>query len=139
MTGRSEAAPETRSRIMRSIRSKNTGPELAVRRILTGMNIRYRLHPAKVPGRPDVALIGRKLAIFVHGCFWHQHSDPGCRLRKYPHSNLGYWAPKLRRNIERDAEHIASLMEVGWKTLVVWECEIADRKGLERRLKRFLK
>jgi DNA mismatch endonuclease (patch repair protein) len=130
---------ESRSRIMRAIRSKNTKPELIVRRYLSARGYRYRLHSKRLPGKPDLAFPGRRKAIFVHGCFWHQHSKPGCPIRIVPSSNRHYWGPKLRRNLVRDAEHLASLRKLGWKVLVVWECSL--RHDVERvchRITRFL-
>ncbi len=123
---------------MRSIRSKNTKPELTVRRALTRLGFRYRIHPRALPGRPDIAFIGSRKAIFVNGCFWHQHRDPTCSLRKFPRSNLKYWKPKLKRNCERDLENLASLKAAGWKSLVLWECELGSNVALEKRLKTFL-
>jgi DNA mismatch endonuclease (patch repair protein) len=123
---------------MRSIKGKNTKPELAVRRALTRLGVRYRIHPKTLPGRPDIAVIGAKKAIFVNGCFWHQHSSVKCFLRKVPRTNLDYWLPKLRRTKERDAENITDLRAAGWKCLIIWECEIHFEKKLERRLQRFL-
>lgn len=140
-TGSSKAKggkSQARSQIMRSIKSKNTKPELAVRRLLTQLGFRYRIHPRGVPGRPDIAFMRAKKAIFVNGCFWHQHQALHCKLRKYPKSNLRYWTPKLRRNSERDAEISANLSAAGWKSLVIWECQLNSAETLEKRLKRFL-
>ena len=128
--------PEVRSRTMRAVRGRDTGPEMVVRRLVHGMGYRYRLHGRDLPGKPDLVFRPRRKAIFVHGCFWHQHDCPrGARL---PKSNRGYWLPKLRRNRERDAQHRARLADMGWKTLVVWECEIGDRDALARRIAAFL-
>lgn len=130
---------EARSRIMRAIRNKNTKPEQLVRKRLFAQGYRYRLHPKQLPGRPDLAFPGRKKVIFVHGCFWHQHPEARCPIRVTPSTNTEYWRPKLQRNIARDDEIIASLRNLGWKALVVWECEL--RKGQERtfrKIKKFL-
>lgn len=128
--------PEVRSRTMRAVKGRDTGPEMVVRRLVHGMGYRYRLHGRDLPGKPDLVFRPRRKAIFVHGCFWHQHDCArGARL---PKSNRDYWLPKLRRNKERDAQHRARLCEMGWKTLVVWECQIADRDALARRIAAFL-
>lgn len=132
------AASPGRLRTMQSIKGKNTRPELLVRNILTRLGYRYRLHPAKVPGRPDVAFIGRRKAIFVHGCFWHQHPDTACPLRKAPRSNLAYWGPKLDRNRARDVDNLKRLASLGWTTLVVWECELRAEDAVTRRMLEFL-
>jgi DNA mismatch endonuclease, patch repair protein len=130
---------EARSRIMRAIRDKHTKPERAVRQYLFSHGYRYRLHLKKLPGKPDLAFPGRKKVIFVHGCFWHQHADIHCPIRVAPSSNQEYWIPKLQRNIARDAENVLSLRRLGWKILVIWECEL--RKNHERaytKIKKFL-
>jgi len=130
---------ESRSRIMRAIKSKGTKPEMLVRKFLFAEGYRYRLHPKHLPGRPDLAFPVRQKAIFVHGCFWHQHADEHCPIRVVPSSNVGYWTPKLRRNVARDAENLESLHELGWKTLVVWECELRqDFRAAARSMKKFL-
>lgn len=119
-------------------RRRDTRPELAVRRLLTRMGYRYRLHQSHLPGRPDISFPGRRKVIFVHGCFWHQHASEHCTLKKYPRTNLEYWRPKLRRNVERDAENVAALRSQGWRVRVVWECETAQQSRLMATLKRFL-
>ncbi|HEV3500125.1 MAG TPA: very short patch repair endonuclease [Bradyrhizobium sp.] len=128
-----------RSRIMRAIRSKNTKPEMVVRRLVSKMGYRYRLHRPDLPGRPDLAFGPQQRAIFVHGCFWHVHSAANCSNgKKRPKTNTHYWTPKLRRNIERDRSNILSLKEQGWKVLVVWECEVTKEDRLANRIRRFL-
>lgn len=117
------------------IHGKDTGPELVVRRLIYGMGYRYRKHPRSVPGRPDVALLGRRLAIFVHGCFWHRHP---CALGRLPKSRLSFWEPKLDGNRRRDARTLRELRLAGWRTLVVWECELADLRSVEDRIRKFL-
>jgi len=130
---------ESRSRIMRSIKSKDTKPEMMVRKFLFAEGYRYRLHPKHLPGRPDLAFSGRRKAIFVHGCFWHQHSNEHCPIRVVPSSNKGYWTPKLRRNVARDAENETSLRQLGWKTLIIWECELRlNSKRAFARIMKFL-
>jgi DNA mismatch endonuclease (patch repair protein) len=128
--------PQSRSENMRQIRSKNTLPEIVVRRIVYGLGYRYRLHAKDLPGKPDLVLRPRKKAIFVHGCFWHQHS--ACREGRIPDTKPAYWKPKLIRNVKRDNEHLAALSLAGWQTLVVWECELRDEKKLAVRLESFL-
>ena len=130
-------SPERRSKNMAQIGSKNTGPEMQVRRMAHALGYRYRLHAANLPGKPDLVFPSRKKVIFVHGCFWHQHSD--CREGRVPESSKSYWGPKLSRNAARDQIHIEGLKSAGWKVLVIWECEIAGEKSLRARLKRFLR
>ncbi|WP_111546290.1 DNA mismatch endonuclease Vsr [Mesorhizobium kowhaii] len=121
---------------MASIRKVDTKPELVVRRRAHALGFRFRLHRRDLPGTPDLVFPGRKKAIFVHGCFWHQH---GCgRGQKLPSVRAEYWGPKLRRNVERDAAAEAALLLLGWQLLVVWECECQDSTGLSERLRRFL-
>lgn len=129
--------PERRSENMRRIKSKGMKPELFVRRIVHALGYRYRLHRKDLPGKPDLVFGPKRKAIFVHGCFWHQHSE--CREGRPPGSNVSYWGPKLTRNVARDAEHLASLTSQGWNTLVVWECETKDTKSLQAKLRKFLK
>ena len=127
----------TRSENMRRIRSKDTAPELAVRHMLRALGFTgYRLHRKDLPGRPDVAFIGRRKAIVIHGCFWHGHD---CKegLRK-PRSNQDYWLPKIERNRQRDAKHLAELTQLGWDVLTVWECELRDLDALAARLAAFM-
>jgi len=129
---------ERRSANMRAIRSKDTKPELIVRKLLHGMGFRYRLHRGDLPGKPDIAFIGRRRAIFVHGCFWHQHPDPACRDARPPRSNSDYWAPKLARNLARDVSGQRDLARLGWQVLVLWECELKDLEAVEGQLLGFL-
>ena len=122
---------EVRSRVMRRIRKTDTEPEMSVRRLLHRKGYRFRLHRADLPGTPDIVLPKHRTVVLVHGCFWHQHS---CPLGKKPKSNLSYWLPKLRRNIERDANNRAALLDKGWKVITVWECETQDAEALEHKL-----
>jgi DNA mismatch endonuclease (patch repair protein) len=124
--------------VMRADKKKDCGPELAVRRLLFGLGYRYRLHARDLPGLPDIVFRNRKKAIFVHGCFWHQHQSSHCSLRSHPKTNTHYWAPKLARNRTRAAENEQKIAEMGWNVLIVWECEIRDLQGLGRRLRLFL-
>jgi DNA mismatch endonuclease, patch repair protein len=129
----------TRSRIMRSIRSKDTVPEQIVRRALFAEGYRYRLHVKQLPGKPDLVFPGRKKIIFVNGCFWHQHPSPKCKITRTPASNKGYWGPKLRRNVERDAENTAVLKKLGWKVQIVWECSLRSaQEATIAKVKNFL-
>jgi DNA mismatch endonuclease, patch repair protein len=127
------------SATMRGNRSKNTRPELAVRRLLFGLGYRYRLHRRDIPGCPDIAFLGRKKLIFVHGCFWHQHPGKRCPLRTHPRSNVYYWQLKLRRNRSRDQAIHRILKRTGWTVTVVWECETQNTRALVKRLSAFLK
>lgn len=126
----------SRSENMRRIRSKNTAPELAVRRLIWGLGFRgYRIHRKDIPGRPDLAWIGRKTAIFVHGCFWHGHNcAEGTRK---PKSNQNYWIPKIEQNRTRDAKNIKALQAKGWRILVIWECDIKDKAMLSEKIHNF--
>lgn len=119
-------APQVRSRIMSRIRSRETKPELLVRRYLHAAGLRFRIHVRGLPGTPDVVLKKYRSLVFVHGCFWHQH--PGCRHSGVPLSNQSYWAPKLRRTVERDKEHYAIAESLGWRVHVVWECELGEHR-----------
>ena len=129
---------ERRSEIMSNIRSKGMKPEMAVRRLAHSMGYRYRLHRKDLPGKPDLAFPSRRKVIFVHGCFWHRHSDPACKIARLPQSNRDYWWPKLERNAARDAEHAATLGKLGWKVLTIWECEVNRNVGLRRQIREFL-
>lgn len=127
--------PEQRSKNMSHIRSRNTSPELAVRRILHKMGYRYRLHKKDMAGKPDIYLKKYRLAVFIHGCFWHQH---GCKRSVIPKSNIEYWTPKLEKNVSRFALHSEVLMKKGYNVFVVWECETKNVKTLEELLKKEL-
>ena len=128
--------PEQRSRCMSAIRSKNTKPEMIVRSVTHCMGYRFRLHRKDLPGKPDLVFPRRRKAIFVHGCFWHQH--PNCRFATRPATRAEFWAEKLDGNVARDEKHITALQELGWKVGVVWECEIRDLQRLELELRAFL-
>lgn len=113
-----------RSLHMAKIRSKDTKPELRVRRVLHAAGFRYRLHDPKLPGKPDLVFSGKRKAIFVHGCFWHGHECPvGRRL---PKTNTAFWAAKRQRNKNRDQEQVEKLELLGWQVLVIWECQTRD-------------
>ena len=127
---------EQRSRNMSSIRSKDTIPELRVRSALHKAGYRFRLHRKDIPGNPDVAMCGRKLAIFVHGCFWHRH--PGCKYAYTPKSRIDFWRKKFDTNIARDQVVAEELIKKGWKQLVIWECETKDQSNIVNIVKDFL-
>ena len=129
-------SPAERSDRMSRIRSRNTGPERALRRLLTGLGYRYRLQYQRVPGRPDIAFPGQRKVLWVHGCFWHQH--PGCKKATLPKSRQDFWLPKLEANRRRDMAVQAEAEQLGWTTLVVWECELSRSAELSKRLRRFL-
>lgn len=112
--------PATRSRMMSGIGGRNTKPEIVVRKALFAAGFRFRLHRKDLPGCPDVVLPGRRVAVFVHGCFWHAH--PGCRYAKTPTSRREFWESKLAANVERDLRAKEALLSAGWRVLVVWEC-----------------
>ena len=131
-------SPECRSENMRAIQSKDTAPELIVRRIVYGMGYRYRLHVKTLPGKPDLVFKLRRKVIFVHGCFWHQHPEDNCADARLPHSNLKYWQPKLVRNEARDQEHVSKLKSEGWRVLIAWDCQTRDLQSMTARLRKFL-
>ena len=131
-----KVSPEKRSQIMSRIKSKDTSPEMIVRRLIHAMGYRYRVHRNDLPGRPDIVFKRRGKIIFVHGCFWHLHE--GCSLNRRPKSRENYWNAKLERNKERDKENKIRLEKSGWEVLVIWECETADLHELKIRIKSFL-
>ncbi len=119
---------------MRLIKGKDTTPEIVVRRLIFGLGYRYRKHAKNVPGKPDLVFPGRHKVIFVHGCFWHRHD---CHLGRLPKSKHEFWVPKLEKNRERDIRNLQALSEDGWKTMIIWECEIKS-PTLAARVKEFL-
>ncbi len=121
---------------MRRVKGRNTTPELTVRRVLTRLGARYRLHRKDLPGSPDVVLPGRRLALFVHGCFWHGHDC--ARGARVPKQNRDYWLGKVARNRARDAASREALAALGWRVETVWECELKDAQALEARLRQVL-
>jgi DNA mismatch endonuclease Vsr len=129
--------PEQRRANMRAIRGRHTRPEMVVRSLLHREGYRFRLHRADLPGRPDIVLPGRRRIVEVRGCFWHRHPDPACRNAVLPMTRAAWWAAKLAANVDRDERNLAALEGLGWKVLVIWECEV-DRPDLRRRLRRFL-
>jgi DNA mismatch endonuclease (patch repair protein) len=124
---------EQRSAVMRKVPGKNSSAEMKLRRLLRRMGLGYRLHRKDLPGSPDVAMAGRKAAVFVHGCFWHGHD---CRRgARQPKANADYWIAKIARNRARDAASAEKLQAMGWRPVVVWECELKDEAALEARLR----
>jgi DNA mismatch endonuclease (patch repair protein) len=128
--------PENRSAVMRRVKGRNTTPEMIVRRALTRLGARYRLHRKDLPGSPDVVLPGRRLALFVHGCFWHGHDC--ARGARVPKQNRDYWLGKVARNRARDAANRQALEGMGWRVETLWECELKDAEALEGRLQALL-
>jgi DNA mismatch endonuclease (patch repair protein) len=120
---------------MQQVKGKDTKPEIIVRSLLHRLGYRFRLHRKDLPGTPDIVFPGRRLALFVHGCFWHGH---GCRIGKLPKSRLDYWQPKIAANGDRDRRKEAALTAAGWRVAVVWQCELADREALAVRLRGLL-
>lgn len=124
---------------MALIRDRDTKPELAVRKALHAAGLRYRLRVKSLPGKPDIVFRSRRIALFVHGCFWHQHSDPKCRLARMPKTRLGFWRAKLVGNRERDKRVVSELKRTGWRVIEVWECQIRARflESLAKKIKGF--
>ena len=125
-----------RSRVMSRIKSRNTKPEKMVRSMMHSLGYRFRLHDKNLPGKPDIVLKKHQVAVFVNGCFWHQHK--GCCKAAKPKSNNEYWDKKLSRNTERDLLNMKSLKSLGWKCFVVWECETKDKQALQKEIKIFM-
>lgn len=123
---------------MRGNKRAGTKPELAVCRALRALGYRYRLHAHDLPGTPDIVFRSRRLAIIVHGCFWHQHDSPNCTLRTVPRSNLRYWRAKLARNVARDKQGRRDLKALRWRAALIWECQTRDLAALERRIARLM-
>lgn len=135
---RDHLTPSQRSANMAKIRSKDTQPEMTVRRLLHSRGFRYRVQGTKLPGRPDLVFSARKKVVFVHGCFWHQHDSRSCRHGRHPKSNANYWTPKLQRTVIRDQQNIDRLRDLGWAALTIWECEVATPEAVVSRLLEFL-
>ncbi|WP_158817881.1 very short patch repair endonuclease [Methylocapsa sp. S129] len=128
--------PLERSAQMRRVKSSDTKPERELRRIVWGLGYHYRKNRRDVTGNPDIAFVGRKRAIFLHGCFWHRHDCASGR--RLPKSRLDFWKTKFERNVLRDEAVAIGLRQVGWRALVVWECELCDRSGVAQRIRKFL-
>jgi DNA mismatch endonuclease (patch repair protein) len=123
---------------MSRIRHKGMKPELVVRRLVHSLGFRYRLHRADLPGKPDLVFGPAKKIIFVHGCFWHQHTSRQCPIVRKPKSNLNYWSLKLSRNVLRDKQQVLELRRNGWTVLIVWECEVKSGPRLTARIQKYL-
>ena len=121
-----------RSEIMRAVRSVGTGAEKNCEALLRSLNLRFKRHAKHLPGRPDFVLMTARLALFVHGCFWHSHK--GCKNADLPSSNVEYWSRKIERNRKRDRRVRDALRKAGWRTAVIWECKLRDRDSVARRL-----
>jgi len=121
---------------MSLIRSRDTLPEKIVRKVLTNLGVRYRLHSKQLPGKPDIVIKKDKLAIFINGCFWHQHK--GCKRKTMPKGNRNYWKPKLERNVAKQKADIKALRKDNWKVGIVWECETRDGDKLKKKLQKIL-
>lgn len=125
---------EKRSAVMRAVKSKDTTPELKVRRAAHALGLRFRLGRSDLPGKPDLVFVGRRTALFVHGCFWHGHDCP--RGARMPGTNRPYWEAKIGRNIARDRATLKALKQLGWTPAVIWECETRDPAALARLIAR---
>ena len=128
--------PEKRSAVMRRVKGRDTTPEKTVRRLLTRLGARYRLHRKDLPGKPDIVMPGRRLALFVHGCFWHGHDC--ARGARVPKANRDYWTAKVARNRARDEAAREALTGSGWRVETLWECELKDEAAVTARLEELL-
>jgi DNA mismatch endonuclease, patch repair protein len=129
-------SPKERSEVMARVRSKNSRPEMLVRKLVFSLGYRYRLHDNRLPGRPDLVFRSRRKVIFVHGCFWHRHSR--CALARMPKSRLDFWRPKLEGNKVRDRRNHRALTRGGWRVLTIWECQTSEPERLRKIIRRFL-
>ncbi len=125
-----------RSRLMSRVTGRNTKPEITVRKLLHRMGYRFRLHRPDLPGKPDIVLPRLRTAIFVHGCFWHSHN--GCKRSGRPTTNIEFWEKKIERTIVRDQENLEALKALGWRPLVIWECQVKDTNQLVATITRYL-
>jgi DNA mismatch endonuclease, patch repair protein len=123
-----------RSAIMRAVPRVNSNPEIAVRKILHGLGLRFRLHRRELPGTPDIVLPRHRTVFFVHGCFWHRHG--GCRKATTPKTHVEFWTEKFERNVERDARNEALLVCNGWRVLTIWECQTSEAESLQKQLRK---
>jgi DNA mismatch endonuclease, patch repair protein len=131
-------SPRERSERMALVRRRDTGPERLVRSMLHKMGYRFRLETPRLPGKPDVIFASRRKVVFIHGCFWHRHDDPTCKLARLPKSRLEFWLPKLESNRERDERTRNELQRSGWNVGTVWECQLANLGAVQEKLRRFL-
>ena len=116
---------------MARIRGKDTKPELKVRKALHAAGLRFRLQARDLPGRPDIVFRPKRIAVFVHGCFWHRHDDPNCKLARLPKSRPEFWGPKLAANADRDRRDLVRLIESGWSVETIWECQLKGKDSLD--------
>jgi len=123
---------EKRSWNMRQIRNKNTAPEVLTRSLMHALGLRFRLHRKNLPGSPDIVLAKYRIVVFVHGCYWHRH--PGCKYASTPKTNTAFWQRKFTQNVSRDIESCIKLKRLGWKVLIIWQCETKDIEKLRKRL-----
>ncbi len=128
--------PRKRSKIMSRIRGRGTKPEIIARRIAPRLGFRFRLHRKDLPGRPDIVFPRHRAVIMVHGCFWHRH--PGCKHASTPKTRKSFWKNKLEDNVARDKRNETALRELGWRVIVIWECETKDREAVADRIESFL-
>lgn len=126
-----------RSEVMGQVKSKDTTPEMLVRRLVHRMGYRYRLHRKDLPGKPDLVFPGRKKVIFVHGCFWHRHQ--GCSNTRTPKSRTNFWETKFQQNVERDRRVCDELQAMGWDFMIIWECQTKDETLIAEQVDAFLK
>jgi DNA mismatch endonuclease (patch repair protein) len=126
--------PKKRSAVMRAVKSRDTTPELKVRKAAHALGLRFRLNRAGLPGKPDLVFPAKRRALFVHGCFWHGHSCP--RGARVPQNNRAYWQAKISRNMARDKANVAALKKLGWTPRIIWECQTHDAAALARLIRR---
>ena len=131
-------SPAERSERMSRVRNKGSRAELLVRSLVHRLGYRFRLHRVGLPGRPDLVFPARRKVIFVHGCFWHRHPDPACALARLPKSRQEFWVPKLEGNRRRDLRVEDELNSLGWRSLVIWECQLRDSSFLKNEIRTFL-
>jgi DNA mismatch endonuclease (patch repair protein) len=131
-------SPVERSLRMGMVKAKDTKPELLVRSLVHRLGYRYRLHAKYLPGNPDLVFSSRKKVIFVHGCFWHRHDAPTCKLARLPKSKLDFWLPKLEANMRRDVRTLKSLQSLGWESLILWECQLINTQTVREAVMLFL-
>ena len=131
-------SPAQRSERMRLVKAKDTSPELRVRSAVHRLGMRYGLHARDLPGKPDLVFRKRRIALFVHGCFWHRHADRSCRLARMPKSRVDFWLNKLEANRLRDTKHEQLLRKLGWRVIIIWECETVNAARLKSAISRKL-
>jgi DNA mismatch endonuclease, patch repair protein len=130
--------PRQRSARMALVRGRDTKPEMEVRSALHAAGYRFRLRSPRLPGKPDLIFASRRKVVFVHGCFWHRHAAPACKLARLPKSRLDFWLPKLDSNLQRDERTRNELQRAGWDVEIVWECQLRNPEAVQKKLRRFL-